>query len=318
MSSGLIEKERIAIERLKAFAPADGSPYWVGYSGGKDSDCIRILCDLANVNHTLEHNHTTVDAPETVYYVRSIPNIHINYPEKTMWQLIVEHGMPPTRLVRYCCEELKEGGGQGCVKVLGVRADESSARKRNAGLVRIIGKPKTTAKKADELGADYEQPKNSGIVLNMDNAPTRRLVEHCFRTTNTMLNPILDWTDEDVWDFLHAHGCKSNPLYECGYKRIGCIGCPMANSHRLEQFNRYPKYKENYIRAFDHMLKKRIADGKPTEWKTAQDVFDWWVEGDYQSQDIFAEQDEYKRIDWFDYIKERDNEQPMEKNVPLT
>jgi len=48
------------------------------------------------------------------------------------------------------------------------------------------------------------------------------MVEHCYRTRKTMVNPIVDWTDEDVWEFLTHYGCKSNPLYECGFKRIGC------------------------------------------------------------------------------------------------
>ena len=101
-----IEKEKRAIEYLKSFEP-ETEPYRLCYSGGKDSDCIRILASLAGVKHDIVNNHTTVDAPETVRYIRSIPNIQIEYPERTMWQLIEEKGMPPTRLVRYCCSELK-------------------------------------------------------------------------------------------------------------------------------------------------------------------------------------------------------------------
>lgn len=44
------EKVQKAIDRLKAFEPAD-EPYYLCYSGGKDSDCIRILADLAGVKH---------------------------------------------------------------------------------------------------------------------------------------------------------------------------------------------------------------------------------------------------------------------------
>ena len=100
------EMERRAIEVLKSFEPED-EPYYLCYSGGKDSDCIRILADLAGVKHDIVNNHTTVDAPETVQYIRSIPNVHIDMPEYTMWDLIVKKKIPPTRLMRYCCEELK-------------------------------------------------------------------------------------------------------------------------------------------------------------------------------------------------------------------
>jgi len=90
------EKEQIAINRLKAFAPKDGEPYYLCYSGGKDSDVIRILASLADVPHEIHHNLTTVDAPETVQYIKSIPGVIINKARKddgtieTMWSLIRE------------------------------------------------------------------------------------------------------------------------------------------------------------------------------------------------------------------------------------
>lgn len=149
-----IEKERRAIQYLKNFEPKT-EPYYLCYSGGKDSDAIRILAQLAGVNHEIHHNHTTVDAPETVRYIRSIPDVMIDYPELTMWELIVKKGLPPTRLMRYCCSELKERGGKGRVKITGVRWDESSNRKNNGGFVKIIGKPKTVQRIGEELNADF-------------------------------------------------------------------------------------------------------------------------------------------------------------------
>lgn len=148
------EKEQRAIQYLRTFEP-ESEPYFLCYSGGKDSDCIRILAELAGVKYDLEHNLTTVDAPETVYYVRSIPGVHINYPEMSMWQLIVKKKMPPTRLARYCCEELKERGGKGRVKVTGVRWAESANRRKNGGFVKIIGKPKTVQKLAEDKGINF-------------------------------------------------------------------------------------------------------------------------------------------------------------------
>ncbi len=208
----LSEKEVRAIETLKLFEP-QSEPYYLCYSGGKDSDVIRILAALAGVKHDIVHNLTTVDAPETVYYVRSIPNVIINKPEKSMWKLIPEKGIPPTRLARYCCEELKERGGKGRVKITGVRWAESSKRTENAGRVKIIGKPVSTQKIAEEIGADYRITRQNGLVMNDDNDEARRVVERCYRTTSSMINPIVDWTDSEVWEFLHHYGCESNPLY---------------------------------------------------------------------------------------------------------
>lgn len=269
-----------AIMRLKGFEPPEG--YWVGYSGGKDSDCLKILMKLADVKHELVHSLTTVDAPETVYYIKSQADVRIERPQRSMWQLIVDKGFPPTRLVRYCCSELKECGGKDRLVVTGVRWDESRNRKENGGLIKILGKPKTNRKIAENIGADYRISNQGGLIMNMDNNESRRMVEQCYRTSKTMLNPIIEWSDEDVWTFLNYYGCKSNPLYECGMNRIGCIGCPLARLAQKKELEMYPKYRDNYVRAFQRMIDKRIADGKKVNeaWRDGESVMRWWLEED--------------------------------------
>ncbi|MCH5186523.1 MAG: phosphoadenosine phosphosulfate reductase, partial [Oscillospiraceae bacterium] len=72
------------------------------------------------------------------------------------------------------------------------------------------------------------------------------------------------------------------PLYECGFKRIGCIGCPMAGTEmRKFEFERYPTYKKAYIHAFDRMLESRRERGMPIydEKQTGTDLFEWWLNG---------------------------------------
>lgn len=117
-------------------------------------------------------------------------------------------------------------------------------------------------------------------MLNTDNDASRRVVESCYRTTSTLVNPIIDWTDDEVWEFLHHYGCNSNPLYAQGYDRIGCIGCPMAGAHKQKrELNAYPVYKNNYIKAFDRMIAKRKEKGLEVrqEWATGEKVMRWWV-----------------------------------------
>lgn len=289
----ILKKEQRAISYLRAFAPKDGSPYHLCYSGGKDSDVIRILAGLAEVPHEIHHNLTTADAPETVYYVKSIPGVIVDRPPITMWKLIEKKKMPPTRIARYCCEVLKERNGAGKIKVTGVRWDESAKREESADIVRIIGKPKTTMREADERCVKYRTSIQGGVILNDDNDENRRFVEHCYRTTSTMINPIVDWTESDVWEFLHHYGCESNPLYKCGFKRIGCIGCPMASKSRKFEFARYPKYKSAYIRAFDKMLKARKEAGLESNgcWESGEMVFKWWMEEDPLQMSFFDEND---------------------------
>lgn len=302
MNDELIEKEKQAIKALRAFEPQDPKGYYLCYSVGKDSDCIRILAALAGVKHEIVHNLTTVDAPATVKYVKSIPSVTISRPELSMWQLIPKKLMPPTRLARYCCEELKERGGTGRLKLTGVRKDESKNRTENSGLVRIIGKPKSTQKLAAEMNVEFRITRQQGIVMNMDDSATRQLTEMCYRTRSTMVNPIIDWTESDVWEFLNHYGCEANPLYKCGEKRIGCIGCPMQGGKGMKSdFIKYPKYRALYVKAFERMLEARKERYLPTNWETGEDVMRWWV-GDNPLQLTFDDYEEF--LDQLDVPRE--------------
>lgn len=275
----LIKKEKQAIECLKAYEPEDG--YYLAYSGGKDSDVILSLARQAGVKYEAVHNLTSVDAPETVRYIKNQADVRIDMYDRSMWQLIADNGIPPTRLMRYCCAELKERGGQGRLTITGVRKAESTNRDKNGGLVKIIGKPVNTLKLAEKLGIEVTISKKGGIIMNDDNDENRRMVEQCYRTRKTMVNPIVEWTDNNVWDYLHYYGIQANPLYQCGFRRIGCIGCPMAGKKERErEFSLYPKYKENYIKAFRRMLitLKNKTREKEITWKSGEDVFNWWTE----------------------------------------
>lgn len=115
------------------------------------------------------------------------------------------------------------------------------------------------------------------IYLNNDNDESREVVDFCIKQRKTVVNPIIDWTDDDVWEFIEEYGVRYCSLYDEGFKRLGCIGCPLAGGKaQKREFERYPKYKQAYINAFDRMLKER-TETSYGEWKTGQDVFNWWV-----------------------------------------
>ena len=256
----LVTKVDLAIQRLKTFEPPEG--YYVAFSGGKDSQCVYHLCQMAGVKFDAHYAVTSVDPPELVRFIRK------NYPDViwerqhdkdgkpiTMWSLIAEHTLPPTRKVRYCCAALKEPGGEGRIVVTGVRWAESANRKNTHGVAGFRGKPASTKKIADEIGAEYKLNKHGDVILNDDNDENRRMVEQCYRTRKTMVNPIVDWTDEDVWEFLNSNGIEHCCLYDEGFTRLGCIGCPLSGTRNMiRDFERWPKYKELYIRAFQRMI----------------------------------------------------------------
>ena len=277
-----MDHEQKAIERLKAASEmslhAYGLPLVVTTSGGKDSSVCVQLAINAGIPFEVMHNHTTADAPETVYFVQSEfrrleelgIKCTINYPyykgqRTSMWQLIPQKLMPPTRFVRYCCSILKENGTNGRFISTGVRWAESKKRKDNRGIYEVSGKGKPV------------------IMLTNDNDDHRRLFETCTLKAKRVCNPIIDWTDYDVWDFIEAEHIPVNQLYGCGFSRVGCIGCPMARkAGRYKEFARYPAYQDMYIRAFDRMIEERSRrgelDGTRRAWSTGKDVFHWWME----------------------------------------
>lgn len=87
-----------------------------------------------------------------------------------------------------------------------------------------------------------------------------------------------------------------NPLYSKGYRRVGCIGCPLGGAKQQnKEFQDYPKYKENYIKAFDRGIAKRRREGKETTFTNGAEQMRWWL-GEHISQirieDILNDNDE--------------------------
>jgi phosphoadenosine phosphosulfate reductase len=131
----------------------------------------------------------------------------------------------PTRRVRWRRAELKECGGVGRYCITGVRWEESARRRHGRALHEISGKTK------------YKT-----VILNNDNDMRRRLLESCVPKRKFVLNPIIDWTEDDVWAFIKARNLPYNPLYDCGYKRVGCVECPLSKN-RKKKLEQFPKYK---------------------------------------------------------------------------
>jgi len=292
--SDLKEKVDKSIERIKVFESSakrhgDGNGYYLAFSGGKDSVVTKALMDMAGVAYDAHYRVTSVDPPELVRFIKEkYPDVIFEYPRYddgtriTMWNLIPKKLMPPTRIVRYCCSELKEDGGDGRFTVTGVRWAESTTRKNNQGEVTIMSK---TAGKEMADNADFKQTRKGGVILVNDNSEARNVIDSCVTRYKTVLNPIIDWTDQEVWEFIRAENIPYCGLYDEGWHRLGCIGCPMASKHgREREFARWPKYKKAYLRSFDKMLDERKRRGKlDGSWRigtTAQDIFNWWMEYD--------------------------------------
>jgi len=283
-----LDLEQKAIERLKMASEMSlryySQPLLCAYSGGKDSDVMLELFIRSGIPFEVQNSHTTADAPETVYHIRKVfgrlelrgIKCIINKPRYkgeriSMWSLIPQKLMPPTRLVRYCCQVLKEGAGDGRMVATGVRWDESTQRASRGGM-EIVGATKKQA-----------------IILTNDNDSKRRFFEKCEARAKSICNPIIEWKNTDIWDFIYSEKIEMNPLYKCGFDRVGCIGCPLANKKRYFEFSVYPKYKQMYIKAFEKMIQERLRRGLDTQWKTGEEVFAWWMHEDINQMEIDLE-----------------------------
>lgn len=276
----------IAVERVKtawrfhSHMNPDGKPMEMCFSGGKDSTALFFVCKRASEElgipmgdmFKVKYNVTNIDPPEVVQFVRkmkeSYPFIEFIHPKKTFWQLIVENRMPPTRQRRYCCKLIKESTNlKGGYTFTGVRRAESTARSARRGF------------------ETSEVLKKDRILFN-DNGDDRRETEYCMQQNAYICNPIIDWTEENVWNFIRSNGYPYCKLYDEGWQRVGCIGCPLSGDElRRKQFERWPGYKRQFIRTFDKMvcaIHRNIENGRPWTgpfevFTDGQDAFDWWM-----------------------------------------
>lgn len=117
----------------------DERGFHVAFSGGKDSQVLLALIEMANVKHHVEMQVTSVDSPNIMRFVRKYyPQVRLNLPKRNMRQLIRDNGMLPTRQARFCCSELKEKAGAGSCTCIGIRKAESSSRKKRHS-VEVLG-----------------------------------------------------------------------------------------------------------------------------------------------------------------------------------
>ena len=285
---GLMDKIREAEEVLQLAAEMSElyyhKPLIITYSGGKDSDVmldIALMC-LKPSQIEVVNSHTTVDAPETVYYIREkfkrLNEMGIKTEIKmpmykgkptSMWKLIEEKGAFPTSLMRFCCAILKEASTPNRIVACGVREDESVARKgRGFFSLRAKNKDNINWLTKDHVREQFESSKQItqeiGGGINDPNAYDCKFIEGMKKQAEALVYPIYKFTEQDIWNYIHFKGLCVNPLYAKGYKRVGCVGCPLAGAKQMKkEFADYPKYRENYVKAFDRMLEKRKKAGKP-------------------------------------------------------
>lgn len=234
---GWRDKVEMAIDRIRQFCPPEG--YWLAFSGGKDSVCLKRLAEMSGAKYEAKYNAVPIDPPEIMAFIREQhPDVGWVRPAESFIELFLKHGFP-IRQVRWCCEELKEHGGEGRIVLTGVRWAESARRKSKHGIV-----------------TSWKEKK--------------------------LVNPMIDWLDEDVWEFIRREKIPYCTLYDEGWKRLGCVLCPMAE-HVEEQIARWPKVANVWHRAFLRFYDSCGTSDKPSHrnkkerWSSGEALWLAWL-----------------------------------------
>lgn len=243
-SGKFIDKVANGIELLREYEPADG--YFMGFSGGKDSLALKILAKMAGVKFTPVYNITTVDPPELIYYIRQHhPETDCRSGPFSMWDLILKKRMPPTRTARYCCAYLKEGSSGGKVLLTGVRWAESRGRRA----------------KRREVETEFS--------AHIANELKPRLG----------INPLITWTDLEVWGLINQHNAPYCSLYDEGFNRLGCVLCPLASdAHRQLEEKRWPKIAAMYRWTFNKLFESWGGHFTLSRtWTSGDAIYEWYM-----------------------------------------
>ena len=230
--------------------------YFLAFSGGKDSQALYHIAQLAGVRFQGHMNLTSVDPPEVIRFVKkNYPEVELNKPGKSIFQRAVERQILPTMRVRWCCAEYKETAGAGKVTLIGIRKAESSRRaKRNEVEInnqKFSGDLDGLEEYRQEQKAKRIRRKSKEDGVNITNADEEQTLGCIHGKESLLISPIIYWTEQDVWEFLNdVVKIPHCSLYDEGWHRIGCIGCPMSShKQKMLESERYPHVKRNWIKA---------------------------------------------------------------------
>ena len=273
-SNGLQKKMMYSIALLRraeklALAYGGGDKgYYLAFSGGKDSQALYHIAELAGVKFDAHMNLTSVDPPEVIRFVKqAYPDVDLIKPKKSIYQLAVEKHILPTMMVRWCCAEYKELSGAGRVTLTGIRHQESSRRaKRNEVEIssrKFSGTLDGLDEYRQELNAKRARRNSKKYGVNITNADQEQTLGCISGKESLLISPIIHWTEQDVWEFLNkVMEVPHCSLYDEGWHRLGCIGCPMSSAKQKQIENiRYPHVKRNWIKAIKAIRSREVNYG---------------------------------------------------------
>ena len=252
-SVNLLRKSESMALRLD---PASG--FYLTFSGGKDSQALYHIAKLSGVKFKAHINFTSVDPPEVVRFVREqYSDVETIKPKVSIYDMAKKKHILPTRSIRWCCAEFKETSGAGKVTLIGIRKEESTQR-------------------ANRNEIEISSHKFSGNFDQWSEHEEKMVV--CVGGKDKILvSPIIHWTEKDVWEFLNGNNIPHCKLYDEGYKRIGCILCPMSPyRQKVKEMKRYPHVKRKWMETIQWLIDNGYLNHNFSDAETG---FRWWISG---------------------------------------
>lgn len=230
--------------------------YYLAFSGGKDSCVIKKLADLSGVKYDAHYSQTTVDPPELVRFIKQ------HHPD-VQWEI------PAVNMMTAVANS--DAGPptrfrRWCCRLY----------KENGGAGRVLIMGVRAAESRRRANAWKE------ITTDIKDSP--------------VVCPIVYWLDDHVWEFIRHYNLPVCSLYNEGFTRLGCIGCPLASKTiQAQQFERWPRFAANWkaavIKNWENYRHKKNKDGRPSfqsKLKAGEAFWHWWLNSDWPS-DVFRD-----------------------------
>ncbi len=223
------------------------SGFHLGDSYGKDSCVCLALLKMAKVPFLATYSNTTIDPPELLRFGRKF------HPD-TVWHNTGKH-LVLQRMVE------KRNPPTRCARWCCSEYKESLGD----GLYKVLGVRIAESTRRAGLWKLLNVNKKGGFILA----------------------PIAYWTDMDIWTFINEFKIPYSSLYDEGFSRLGCIGCPLAGPRGQERaFARWPSYKDLWYKGFKALWdvghNEPNQKGEPrffVKYGSALNFINWWLSG---------------------------------------
>lgn len=207
------------------------------FSGGKDSIALYRVCEIEGIVPEWHYHVTTIDPPELVQFIR--------------------REYPPVIFDRPRYGNFFK------------RANEKNVL------------PSRKYRWCCDEYKESRGPLNCTWVTGVrrEESPSRRVdtvVGLHRRTRRVHVRPLSNWDSESLWNFVHDEKLAYPSLYDEGFKRLGCVGCPLASrQNREKEMLRWPRIGDKWKQLVFRFYEQRAPWDK---FKSKEEFFEAWMD----------------------------------------